>query len=244
MTRQRWLAALMVVGALWSGPGARASIPVPIDGACVAGVPQIQGPPGAEWRLQAAGASVGCGPGGELLITYPARPVLPPPGGVPDLRERLRPIPPDFGGWVYLWVNGRPLRMPLRHPVTGAFEPDAYLVQSTNRTVMPIRFFTEAIGGQVEWQQAGAVAVLRYGGREVRLAIGSREARVDGRPVALDQPAFLWLDRTMIPTRFLMEAFGANVRWDPLHNAVWVDLPGAVCMDDGSCGPARGGDLW
>lgn len=242
MTRYRWL-AVPLLALLLSGPRtAQATIPAPLDGACVAGSPRLAGPPGAELQLQMAGARLSCGPGGELIVSYQPAPVAPPGGQAPAVQGRLRPLPDDFDGWVYIWVNGRQLKMPLRNRRTGAFEPDAYVVRSTRRTVMPIRFFTEALGGQVEWEAGSRTAVLRYAGREVRLRIGSSEALVDGRRVAIDQPPFIWLDRTMIPTRFLMEALGARVDWEPMDNAVRVSLAGAVCMDADLCGEPRGGD--
>lgn len=222
-------------GAGGSGPAAPWSPALgPVDGACVGGRPEISGPPGILRALAAQGVVVYCGPRGELVLDFPPAPVQP-SGPLVPVQQRLRPIPPDFDGWVMLWVNGWPLRVPARAP-DGRWEPDAYVVRSTARTVMPIRFFTEAIGGEVAWDPDGQAVTLRYGGREVRLAIGRHEAYVDGRAVWIDQPPFLWLDRTLLPTRFLMEAFGAQVEWDPANAAVRIHLPGALCLSDRYCG--------
>lgn len=180
----------------------------------------------------ARGATVECDTAGALIITYPAQPVVPPPGMEVTLPQ-ARPRPADFDGWVFLFINGQPLRTPAGGERT---EPDAYIVASTGRTVMPIRFFTEAIGGLVDWHEPQRKVTLAYRGRQVELWIDRREARVDGRSVPLDQPPFIYMGRTMLPTRFLMEAFGAQVAWDPANSAVWVELPGARCVNPTYCG--------
>lgn len=242
MARHRWVAAWLAAGALFTCQTALARAPVPIDGNCAAGDPRIVGPPGAEIRLRAQGATWHCGAGGELVVTYPEQPVSVPGRDMPALTDMLRPTPNDFGGWAYVWVNGQQLTMPLRKPGSDAFEPEAYVVGSTSRTVMPIRFFTEAIGGAALWDEANRAAILQYGERVIQLPIGSRQALVDGQPVEIDQPAFIWLERTMVPTRFLLEAFGAQIEWHPMDSAVVVTLAGARCSNTRLCAQTPGGE--
>lgn len=216
-------------------PGANGA--ASISGHCAGGQPQLD--PQTQERLAGQGAQVRCSPGGALVITYPAAPVQPAPGRqIEPPQSRYRLLPEDSDGVVFIWINGVPLRTPPARD--GGFEPDAFVVRSSGRTVMPIRFITEAIGGEVKWDPASQGVTLRWGDREVRLTIGSTAATVNGRPITIDQPPFLWQDRTFVPTRFLMEAFGAQVQWDPANSSVLVNLPGARCLSQALCGQPRG----
>ena len=55
---------------------------------------------------------------------------------------------------------------------------------------------------------------------------------VDGKEVAGDVPAVILSGRTMVPVRFVSEALGANVEWDPQRYTVVIatdkDEPAAV----------------
>lgn len=221
------VAGLTLFGACQSARGAAPAATSARAGAC------------AEGATAAAGvavplrARVECR-GNTTVVTHAAAP-LQPGADVPSLQPR--PVPADFDGWVFIWINDQPLRTPRR--TAQRWEPDAYVVASTGRTVMPIRFFTEAIGGRVTWQEAEGRVTLQYRGRTVVLWIGQPEALIEGERVPLDQPPFIVLDRTMIPTRFLMEAFGATVDWDPANSSVWVLLPDGACIDSTLCGEPR-----
>ena len=46
------------------------------------------------------------------------------------------------------------------------------------------------------------------------LFVDSDSAVLDGEDVQLDMPAMIKNNRTMVPLRFVMEAFGVDVDWD------------------------------
>jgi adenylate kinase len=48
----------------------------------------------------------------------------------------------------------------------------------------------------------------------IQLTIGKNIAMIDGIPVPLDVPPIILNGRTMVPIRFISEAFGAEVQWD------------------------------
>lgn len=49
---------------------------------------------------------------------------------------------------------------------------------------------------------------------EIQIVIGQKAARVDGNPVILDVAPLIINSRTMVPVRFVGEAFGASFAWD------------------------------
>lgn len=49
---------------------------------------------------------------------------------------------------------------------------------------------------------------------EIKITIGSKEMYCDGKKVMLDVPATIIKDRTMLPLRAIMEAYGFDVEWD------------------------------
>ena len=51
--------------------------------------------------------------------------------------------------------------------------------------------------------------------KHIELIIGDRRAKVDGRTVELDVPAQVVSGRTLVPFRFIAEAFGAQVDYFP-----------------------------
>lgn len=49
---------------------------------------------------------------------------------------------------------------------------------------------------------------------EIEVVIGHKTAQVDGSPVILDVAPLIMNSRTMVPVRFVGEAFGASFAWD------------------------------
>jgi uncharacterized Zn-binding protein involved in type VI secretion len=54
----------------------------------------------------------------------------------------------------------------------------------------------------------------------VQVTVGSTKATINGKEVVLDQPPIIENDRTLVPFRFLGEAIGAQVAWNPTNKMV------------------------
>lgn len=93
--------------------------------------------------------------------------------------------------------------------------PDAkpYLDHEINRVRVPIRFVAEAMGAQVSWDQASQTVTITREGLTIKLVIDQSQAIVNGQVLDIDAPAKLVEDRTMVPLRFISEAFGSKVEW-------------------------------
>jgi hypothetical protein len=93
--------------------------------------------------------------------------------------------------------------------------PDAkpYLDHETNRVRVPIRFVAEAMGAKVDWEPVSQTVTITRDGLEIKLVIDQATAIVNDKPLEIDSPAKLVENRTMVPLRFISEAFGAKVDW-------------------------------
>lgn len=106
--------------------------------------------------------------------------------------------------------------------------PDAqpYIDESNNRTMVPARFVSEALGYQVFWNEAQRKVVITKTingkGVIVTLKEGENKAEVDGKIVTFDASAVIKNDRTFVPLRFVSESFGATVQWDEAQRLVTI----------------------
>lgn len=90
------------------------------------------------------------------------------------------------------------------------------------RVLVPLRGVFERLGALVEWDPRTNTVTAVRGSTQVQLRIGSRQAFVDGRAVFLDVPPMIVRGRTLVPLRFVSEAMGARVDWDPVARTVFI----------------------
>lgn len=90
---------------------------------------------------------------------------------------------------------------------------DAKPFISNSRTLVPLRFIIEAIGGDVQWDGDSRVVTVNSKGKNIILPIDSKKITVDGKEIAIDQAAIIKSDRTYVPIRFVAENLGMNVNY-------------------------------
>ena len=112
------------------------------------------------------------------------------------------PPPREATGVIRVFLNGQQL----------TFDVDPQIMNG--RTMVPLRAVFEAMGATVEWNGGTQTATATRGNTVVALTIGSTSPTVNGRVVAIDQPAVIVDGRTLAPLRFVAEAFGGTVEWD------------------------------
>lgn len=88
-------------------------------------------------------------------------------------------------------------------------------VIDNGRTLVPMRTLFEALGADVRWEPREDSAIGIRDGAEVRIIVGSNVATVNGMERRLDVPARLIDGTTFIPLRFIGEALGDSIHWDP-----------------------------
>lgn len=91
------------------------------------------------------------------------------------------------------------------------------------RTMVPVRFISEALGLKVDWDQATRTVTVDEGAKAMKLTIGSKKiVRADGKETAIDVPAMIKGGRTMVPIRAIGELSGAKVGWNAANREVII----------------------
>lgn len=94
-------------------------------------------------------------------------------------------------------------------------EPDVPpYINEDSRTMVPIRFVSEALGSQVDWDEGERKVSIRGRAVLIELWIGQKTVTVNGESREMDTVAVIKDGRTMVPLRFLSEFLGMNVSWD------------------------------
>lgn len=83
-----------------------------------------------------------------------------------------------------------------------------------DRTYVPMRYLGEILGAEVVWDDAARTVTLTKGDDVVVFTIGSATYTVNGESTVADVAPEIASDRTMLPARYVAEAFGAVVGWD------------------------------
>lgn len=84
-----------------------------------------------------------------------------------------------------------------------------------DRSFVPVRYLGEnMLGTTVEWNEGEQKVILKKGGVEVVLTIGSKTYTVNGEEKTADVAPEITDSRTFLPARYVAEAFGSIVGWD------------------------------
>lgn len=94
-------------------------------------------------------------------------------------------------------------------------QKDAAPVIRNNRTLVPIRFITEALGGEVKWNEAAKEVILVIDGKEIRMTIGETLEKYGVAPLIID-------GRTYVPVRFVANELNAAVVWNEAAKTVTI----------------------
>lgn len=87
-----------------------------------------------------------------------------------------------------------------------------YVDERAGRTLVPVRFVSEALGAAVKWEHVDRTVTVEDSGKTIILKLGSRNVLVDGVEQSIDcVPAVLPPGRTFVPLRFVSETLGAQV---------------------------------
>lgn len=105
--------------------------------------------------------------------------------------------------------------------------PDAQpFVDVRDRTLVPIRFVSEAMGAKVDWENDTQTAVIVKDNDTVRYTIGQPLAYLNGEMMTFDSFGILKEDRTFVPIRFISELLACDVQWVENEKRVEITSPG------------------
>jgi hypothetical protein len=92
--------------------------------------------------------------------------------------------------------------------------PDVAPTIQGDRTLVPIRFISEELGAEVNWNNDTQTAAISIGNTKVDFILNSDKYLVNGEERTLDQPAIVLSDRMMIPLRAFSDSIGKQLFWD------------------------------
>jgi hypothetical protein len=101
---------------------------------------------------------------------------------------------------------------------------DAAPIVENGRTFVPFRALAEAFGATVAFDEATQAVTAELNGTKVVMTIGSAEYTVNGEVKTADVAPFVKDSRTMVPVRFVAEAFGIDVTPVYGENGATVDV--------------------
>lgn len=91
------------------------------------------------------------------------------------------------------------------------------------RTMVPVRFVTQALGGTIEWDQVNKkVGVLR-GTQLADMWVGQKTMVMNGKTIVSDAAPEFKGTTTMVPLRILSEYFNWSISYDPKAKTVTLE---------------------
>lgn len=104
-----------------------------------------------------------------------------------------------------------------------------FIDKSASRTLVPLRFISQAFGANVEWDNSSRKVTIKKAATDsdpailIELWIGKKSANVNLKNVLLDvAPVIVPPGRTMVPIRFISESFGSTVTWDGVARRITI----------------------
>ena len=107
--------------------------------------------------------------------------------------------------------------------------PDAKpFIDTNNRTLIPVRFVSEALGAKVEWNGKTKEVSISQGENKIKVRINDQDIVVNNHIQGMDTKAIIKNNRTFVPIRFVAEALGAVVIWDAKARTVVITTSAAA----------------
>ena len=102
------------------------------------------------------------------------------------------------------------------------FKDVAPFIDSNNRTLVPLRFISEELGAQVEWDQVSGTATIMKDNMKVLLTVGQTTMIVDGKTKEMDTKPIMQDGRLFVPVKYIGELLNVEVKWLAKDNTVAI----------------------
>lgn len=124
---------------------------------------------------------------------------------------------------VFTMVPAMAQSQPIKVMIDGRYiDFDVQPQLINDRTMVPVRAIFEALGANVDWDDATWTVISDKGDTKVTLAINDNILYKNGEGIELDVPAQLVDSRTLVPVRAISEAYGCWVDWNNELNTVII----------------------
>lgn len=105
-------------------------------------------------------------------------------------------------------------------------------VMKGGRVLVPLRSIFEGLDATVKYTNKTKTITAVREDQEVILKLGSKTAYINGEAVSLDVPANTIKGNTMVPIRFVSEAFGEKVFWNSRNQRVDIKTTSTPPVDE------------
>ncbi len=85
---------------------------------------------------------------------------------------------------------------------------NVFPIVKDGRTLVPLKAVSEALGANVSWDGSKALITITLDSKVIKLTLNNTTAYVNDAEVTLDVPAQSINSRTMVPLKFISQAFG------------------------------------
>ncbi|MDQ0872160.1 exopolysaccharide biosynthesis protein [Paenibacillus sp. V4I3] len=92
-----------------------------------------------------------------------------------------------------------------------------------DNTLVPIRFVTEALGGNVKWDDKERKVTVVRGDKLIDLWIDNADLLVNGDRVTAEVSPKIMNNVTMVPLRLISEKLGFKVGWEPKNYGITIE---------------------
>ena len=96
-------------------------------------------------------------------------------------------------------------------------------IMKSNKTFVPIRETFEAMGATVKWDIRDRAVYATKDDIKIKLVINYYEALINEKRVPVSTP-FVYKNKTMIPLRFVGEAFGGEVKYVKDDQSIYISI--------------------
>jgi tetratricopeptide (TPR) repeat protein len=100
------------------------------------------------------------------------------------------------------------------------FDAEPYINDVYDRTLVPLRKITEALGATVGWDGETSSVIIERNDIKIKLKEGSTTVYVNEKAVEMEVPLTIRESRSYVPVRFITEYFGGDVDWNGETNTV------------------------
>jgi len=102
--------------------------------------------------------------------------------------------------------------------------PDAKpFIDERSRTLVPLRFISEALGAEVAWDGETKTVTITKGEDVISYTVGEMKADKNGEEITFDTYGMIKEDRTFVPVRYISELLGCSVDWDGATKTVKIN---------------------
>ena len=109
--------------------------------------------------------------------------------------------------------------------------PEVVPFAQDGRTLVPVRFISESLGADVDWDASTSTVTVKMGQKTIKMVLGNKAYTIDGEEKTLDVPAQTISGRTVIPLRAIVEALGKKVFWDDRGLIIISDIENIISRD-------------